>query len=475
MGSSLVVDKAFYKFEQNVGMIDNEKRLKEMAIRPIGRLLWQYSLPAVVGMLVMALYNVVDRIFIGQWVGPDAIAGLAVTFPIMNLATAVGVLVGVGSTARISIALGEKHKSLAEEILGNAMTLTVINAAVYIAIFGAFMSPLLRLFGASDATLPYAYSYMMPLLPGLLLTNVAYGFNNVIRSSGYPARAMYTMLIGAAVNTILDPLFIYVFKWGIAGAALATDIAMAVSALYVMWHFSNKDVSLTFRRGTFRLRKRIVVSIISLGAAPALVNAAGCVINAIINNTLLSYGSDYDIGAAGIMVTFTSLLVTVVLGICQGLQPLIGYNYGAGKIQRLRKAYFLAVATATAITAGGTVVGLLFPREVGMAFTSDNALLDATERALRSCLLAFPVVGFQIISTTLFQSLGKASESILVSLLRQVIFLIPLLLWLPRCLGIDGVWYSFPISDALATVVTLILVWLQLRMLAKMAVKPGLS
>lgn len=450
-------------------MMSNDRRLVEMATRPMGRLLWQYSLPAVVGMLVMALYNVVDRIFIGQWVGPDAIAGLAVTFPIMNLATAVGVLVGVGSTARISIALGENRKSMAEEILGNAMTLTIVNAAVYIAIFGVFMNPLLRVFGASDATLPFARAYMMPLLPGLLLTNIAYGFNNIIRASGYPSRAMYTMLIGAVVNTVLDPLFIYVFDWGITGAAISTDIAMAVSALYVMWHFRNRDVSLTFRRGTFGLRKQIVVSIISLGAAPALVNAAGCAINAIVNNTLLAYGNDRDIGAAGIMITFTSLLVTVVLGICQGLQPLIGYNYGAGKIHRLRKAYFLAVGAATVITAGGAVVGLLFPREVGMAFTTDGALLDATERALRSCLIAFPVVGFQIISTSLFQSLGKAAESILVSLLRQVLFLIPLLLWLPRSFGIDGVWYSFPISDSLATLVTLALVWIQLRMLGKQA------
>ena len=440
-----------------------DKRLLELAQKPVGRLLWQYSLPAVVGMLVMALYNVVDRIFIGQWVGPDAIAGLAITFPIMNLATAIGVLVGVGATARISIVLGEKNMRRAEEILGNAMTLTIVNAAVYIACFAIFMDPMLHLFGASDATLPYAREYMMPLLPGLLLTNVAYGFNNVMRASGYPRRAMYAMFIGAAVNTILDPIFIYIFEWGIAGAAIATDIAMAATAAYVMWHFKQPGVSLTFRRGTFVPRWHIVAAIISIGAAPALVNAAGCIINAIVNNTLLQYGSDRDIGAAGIMLTYTNLLVTVVLGICQGLQPILGYNYGAGLGHRLKKTLYLAIGAASVVTTVGALFGLFFPREVGMAFTTDSDLLDATQRALSLCLMAFPFVGFQIISTTLFQSIGMAGKSILISLLRQVLFLIPLLIFLPRALGLEGVWLSFPFSDLLATIVTFLLVYYQLR------------
>lgn len=443
--------------------MENNARLHQLGNRPVGRLLWEYSLPAVVGMLVMALYNVVDRIFIGQWVGPEAIAGLAVTFPIMNLATAIGVLVGVGSSARISIVLGEGDTSRAEHILGNAMTLTLINAGIYIAAFAVFMNPLLHLFGANDITLPYARGYMMPLLPGLLLTNIAYGFNNVMRSTGYPARAMYTMLIGAIVNTILDPIFIYVFDWGITGAAWATNIAMAVSAIYVMRHFFSRDVTLRFRRGTFRINWKIFTAIISLGAAPALVNFAGCAINAIVNNTLLHYGTYRDIGAAGIMITFTSLLVTVVLGICQGLQPIIGYNFGAGNYHRLKKAYFLAAGAATVITSVGGIIGLVFPREVGMAFTSDKDLLDATQRALSICLAAFPVVGFQIISSALLQSIGQASKAIWVSLLRQVIFLIPLLFILPRISGLEGVWMSFPVSDVFATVATLGIVWYQLR------------
>lgn len=442
-------------------------RLDQLATRPVGRLLWEYSLPAVVGMLVMALYNVVDRIFIGQWVGPDAIAGLTVTFPIMNLTTAIGVLIGVGASAKVSIMLGAGKPDIANVILGNSLVLTFINAAIYIALFAVYIDPLLRLFGASDVTLPYARDYMLVLLPGCLMTNLAYGLNNIMRASGYPQRAMATMLIGAAVNVALDPLFIYVFEWGIEGAAWATDIAMAVSALFVGVHFMRGDATVRFTAGVWRLQWRLIAGIIAIGAAPAIVNAASCIINALVNNSLLHYGSDRDIGAAGIMVTFTSLLVTIVLGLCQGMQPIIGYNYGAGLHHRLRRTYLLAVVAASVVTAGGAIFGLAFPREVGMAFTTDNVLLDATERALRLCLLAFPVVGYQIISTALFQSVGQAAKSILVGLLRQVVFLIPLLISLPREIGIDGVWLSFPISDLIATVVTTILVISQFRHMPK--------
>lgn len=443
------------------------EKLNELARKPVGRLLWEYSLPAVVGMLVMALYNVVDRIFIGQWVGPDAIAGLAVTFPLMNLATAIGVLVGVGSSARMSIVLGANRHDLAERILGNAFTLTMVNGIIYIAVFTIYLDPLLHLFGASENTLPYGREYMLILMPGCLLTNITYGFNNLMRASGYPRRAMMTMLIGAAVNTVLDPLFIYVFDWGIGGAALATDIAMAVSAFFVMAHFFRCDSTLRFRRGIFSLDWKIVAGIISIGAAPALVNAASCIINAIANNALLYYGSDRDIGAAGIMVTYTSLMVTVVLGICQGMQPVVGYNYGARQLHRLKHTYMLAVAAASVITGVGGLFGLFFPSLVGRVFTSDASLISATDTAIGICLAVFPVVGFQIISTAFFQSIGNATKSIIVSLLRQVIFLIPLLIFMPRAFGLEGVWMSFPISDAVATIITAALIWSQFRTLRR--------
>ena len=447
--------------------MNDSERLYQLAHKPVGRLLWQYSLPGITGMLVQGLYNVVDRIFIGQWCGPDAIAGLTVTFPLMNLATAVGVLVGVGSCSRISIVLGNGDKPLAERYLGNALTLTLLNAAIYISLFAIFMDPLLMAFGASPNTLPIAREYMMCMLPGLLLINVAFSLNNVMRASGYPARAMTTMIIGAVVNLILDPLFIKVFGWGIDGAAIATDIAMAVSAWFVLAHFCRKDSTLRFRRGTFALSRTIFLGIVSLGAAPALVNAAACGINAIVNTSLVAFSepgtADISIAAAGIFITFTSLSVTVVLGICQGLQPIIGYNFGAGLLHRLRRSYLLAVAVATALTMLACAAGMLVPQYVAAAFTTDRTLIDATVYAIRHSTWAFGVVGFQIISTTLFQSLGKAGKSIFLSLTRQVIFMVPLLLTLPQFIGLQGVWLSFPISDLLATAVTAILVIYQLR------------
>lgn len=443
------------------------EQLDELATRPVGRLLWKYSLPAVVGMLVMALYNVVDRIFIGQWVGPDAIAGLAITFPIINLATAIGVLVGVGSAARVSIVLGYGDKAMAEKILGNALTLTIVNGVAYIACFAIFIDPMLKAFGASDATLPYGRQYMLVVLPGLLLTNVAFGFNNIMRASGYPGRAMVTMIIGAVVNIALDPLFICVFHWGIWGAAFATDIAMAASAVFVMCHFARRDVTLRLHRHTYSLEWKVVLAIISIGAAPALVNFAGCAVNALINRALGEWGGDRAIGAAGIMVTYTSILVTTVLGICQGMQPVVGYNYGAGHLHRLRRTYWLAVGASSAITAVGAVFGLLFPSAVARAFTSDPDLIAASDYALHICLCAFAVVGFQVVSTGFFQSIGKAGKSILLSLARQVIFLIPLLVWLPPVRGLFGVWVSFPLSDIAATVLTVLLIWWQFRQLER--------
>lgn len=439
------------------------RRLTELASEPVGRLLWRYSLPAVVGMLVMALYNVIDRIFIGQWVGPDAIAGLAITFPVMNITTAIGVLIGVGASARTSIALGQRQYDKAEKILGNTLTFTLLNGVVYIALLGVFMDPMLRLFGASEVTLPYARDFMLIMLPGCLATNMAFSLNNLIRSSGYPRVAMFTMLIGAAVNVVLDPIFIYVFEWGIAGAAIATDIAMFVSAGFVVAHFMRRNVTVRFRRGIFRPDWKLLLSIMAIGAAPAIVNISSCVVNALANHALLDYGTDRDIGAAGIMVTYTSLMVTLVLGICQGMQPIVGYNYGARNLHRLRRAYFLAVACATVVTTAGGLFGFFYPGVIGRIFTTDPELIASTERALGTCLAVFPVVGFQVVSTSFFQSIDKASESIFVGLLRQVVVLIPLLLILPSYFGLDGVWMAFPGSDAVSTLITAFLVYYQLK------------
>ena len=424
----------------------------------MGRLLWEYSLPAVVGMLVMALYNIVDRIFIGQVVGPAAIAGMTITFPLMNITTAVGVLVGVGSATRISIMMGRNDRPAAERILGNAVVLTIINGAIYIAAFLIWLDPILEAFGAGDITLPYARTYILWVLPGLLLTNVAFGLNNVLRSTGYPTKAMFTMIIGAVVNVVLDAVLVLGFDMGMKGAAIATDIAMTASGWFVIAHFFRKEVTLRFCRGTFRLSRRVVGAIMSIGAAPFIVNVASCLINVLINRSLSAHGGDMAIGAAGIFVTVTSLIVTIVIGINMGLQAVIGYNYGAGLYHRLRRAFWLAAAVAVGICTVGCLCGLLAPQYIARAFTSDDFLISTTVTCLRNALWAFPVVGFQIVSSCLFQSVGKPVRAMILSLSRQVLFLIPLMLWLPGIYGVEGVWLSFPLSDVLSTIVSILLV-----------------
>ncbi|MCM1483251.1 MAG: MATE family efflux transporter [Muribaculaceae bacterium] len=429
----------------------------------ISRLLWDYSLPAVTGMLVMSLYNVIDRIFIGQGVGTDAIAGLAITFPVMNVASALGVLVGAGAAARVSILLGARNHHGASRVLGNSLTLIVIIAAIYISCFAIWLDPILRAFGASDVSLPYAHDFMICILPGMFIMNIAFSFNNIMRASGYPVKAMYSMFAGAGANLILAPLFIFVFGWGIRGAAIATDLAMSLFAVIVMSHFFRRGSTLHFTKGIYRLQWATVLSIVAIGAAPSLVNLAGSAINVIINKTLYYHGSDSAVAAAGIFTTFTSLLVMVVVGICQGMQPIVGYNYGAGLTHRLKRTFWLAVLWSTCVVTAGSAFGLAFPSLIARAFTVDAGLISVTSNAFTHALWAFWAVGFQVVATNFFQSIGKAGKSIFLSLTRQVIFLIPLLLTLPRTMGLDGVWTSFPFSDILATIVTACMIWWQFR------------
>lgn len=441
--------------------------ISDLATRSIGRLLWEYSMPAIVGMVVMSLYNVIDRIFIGRGVGAEAIAGLAITFPVMNISAAIGVLIGAGAAARVSIMLGQRDRRSAEEVLGNATVLIVVNALIYLTLFAIFLDDILRLFGASDATLPYARDFMTWILPGMLIMNVMYSLNNVMRATGYPRLAMITMFIGAGCNVVLAPVFIFVLDMGIKGAAIATDLSMAVGMVFVLAHFFNPKSTVHFRRGIYRLRWRIVAGIISIGAAPSIINAASCAINILINRSLVSLGGDLAVGAAGIFSTYTSLLCMVVVGLCQGVQPIIGYNYGAGHIGRMQHAFWLSVLIATAVTTAGCFFGLACPEWIALAFTDNAELIGVTVNSLQISMLVFWAVGFQIVSTTLFQSIGLVGKSIFLSLIRQVIFLIPLLIALPRSMGLDGVWASFPASDAFATVVTLIMVLWQLRRLRR--------
>lgn len=447
----------------------NNESLNRLDKAPVGRLLWEYSVPAVVGIVVMSIYNVIDRIFIGHGVGPDAIAGLAITFPVMNVSAAFGVLIGAGASTRTSIVLGQHNHDKAREILGNSIVMTLIFGTFYISMFAMLMDPVLRLFGASDQSLPYAHDFMMYILPGLLINNITYSFNNVMRATGYPNKAMYTMFIGAGLNVVLAPVAIFVLHWGIKGAAIATDISMGVSALFVMQHFFDKKHEIHFTPGTYRLRWSVLKPIIAIGAAPCIVNTAGCVINAVINNTVYRHGGDSAVAAIGIFTTFTQLLVTFVIGVCMGMQPIVGYNYGACRFDRLKRAFWLSATVCTLVCTLGCVLCQFVPGVVSHLFTNDAALIEASDNALRLTTWMFWAVGFQIVITNFFQSLGEATKSIIMSLIRQVIFLLPLLFTLPKWLGLNGVWLSFPFSDLAATLVSVVMLAVVMRKITRLA------
>ena len=327
----------------------------ELATLPVGKLLWRYSVPAIVGTMVMSLYNVIDRIFIGQGVGPDAISGLALTCPIMSISGAIGMLVGQGAAARISIVLGQDDKEKAEKILANSLILSITFALCYLSLFVVFMDDILRSFGGSDRTIPYAREFLLYIMPGMLFTNLCYSFNNMMRASGYPGKAMYTMLIGAFSNLILAPIFIFGLKLGIKGAAIATDIAMTISAVFVMAHFCNARSNVRFHRRYFKLEWAILINIVSIGMSPFLVNIASSVINAIINTSLYRYGGDEAIGAFGIFNSYATLVVMLIVGLCQGMQPVVGHNYGAGNYNRMTRAFKITCAEDTLCATGGWI------------------------------------------------------------------------------------------------------------------------
>lgn len=444
-------------------MTADSQRLRDLATLPVGRLLWRYALPSVVGMVVMQLYNVVDRVFIGHGVGPEAIAGLAITFPIMAISAALGVMVGAGGSTRVSIMLGAKDHEGAERVSGNAFTMLCIFVTAYVTAFAVWTDPIIVAFGGSPVSLPYAREYLLWVLPGMALTNFAFSFNNIMRASGYPRRAMMTMIIGAVANVVLDPVFIFALDMGIRGAAIATDIAMALSAAFVMAHFFRPASTVRLHRRYLGLNARIVMAIAAIGASPCAVNAASSFINAVLNRALLTHGGDTAVASATIFTTYTGFICMTALGVSIGMQPIVGYNYGAGLTHRLRRVFWLAVIVCSAMTVGGSVAGMAFPRAIATIFTHYPPLVEATAGSLRLVLVAFGIVGFQMASTTFFGALGMAGKSFVVSLCRQVLFMVPLVLVLPGLWGTDGVWLSFPISDVLATLVILPMILWQLR------------
>lgn len=436
--------------------------------KKISVLVWEYSIPAIIGTLVNSLYNIVDRIFIGQGVGAYAISGLAITFPVTILASSLGMLVGVGAASRISISLGERKKHTAEQILGNSLILILLFNAVIMTLFYVYLDPILLAFGATANTLPYAREYLQIVLIGNIFISLCYSFNNMMRASGYPKKAMITMLIGALLNIILDPVFIFVFDLGIAGVAWATVISMFVGMLFVMHHFIQDSSLIRLRKENIRLNKNIVLAIVSIGLSPFFMQVAASGVAVLLNTSLLKHGGDLAVGAYGILNSMLLIIIMTVVGLNQGTQPIIGYNYGAGNFLRVKDTFFYTVKVATIITSAGFIIGMFFPRQFASAFTGDQELLEIAENGIRLSLIAFPLVGFQVVAGNFFQSIGQAKKAIIQSLSRQIIFLVPGLLIFPALLGLNGVWIAMPVSDFLASLLSLYLLVGQIRIIRNM-------
>ena len=435
----------------------------------LSRLLFRYALPAIIAQVAASLYNIVDSIFIGQGVGPLAISGLALTMPMMNLTAAFGAMIGAGSAALTSIRLGQGNKPAAERILGNVVLLNVVLGVVLMAFGLAYLDELLYFFGASDQTLPYAREYMRIILYGNVITHLYHGLNCMLRVAGYPNKAMNITIIAVVLNAILDAVFILWLKWGIAGSAWATVIAQML-AVVVQWiHFSDVKSFLRFRSEAFRFRWDIIKNIITVGMAPFMIQSCACVVVILVNNTLGEYGGDLSIGAYGIANRVAFLFTMVVMGFTQGMQPIVGYNYGARAYDRVLKTLWMTVGWSVATTTFGFLLCEVFPYQVVRIFVSEDGsgsateLIEASARGLRILVLMLPLVGFNIVAGNLFQHIGKPKRAILLSVSRQMLFLVPLIYFLPRYMAADGVWYSIPIADLLSTLLAALLLFQQIR------------
>lgn len=427
-----------------------------LGVEGVGKLLIKYSGPAIIATAAASLYNIIDRIFIGQGVGPMAISGLALTFPLMNITAAFGAMVGVGSSSMVSIRLGQHDRKGATLILGNAVMLNIFLGLAVGLLTLIFLEPILFALGASHETLPYAKEFMQVLLIGNVFTHLYYGLNNIMRASGYPGKAMVTTLITVAVNLVLAPLFIFVFHWGIRGAALATVFAQLTGAATAGFHFTRISSFVHFLPGYMRLKKVIIKDIISIGMSQFFILICASIVVSIMNLSLRKYGGDYAIGAFGILNSIGNLTVMVVLGFCQGMQPIVGYNFGAKQIPRVIKTFKLTIVAGTVVTSFGFLLAELLPRLISSAFTNDSMLIEMSTTGMRLTLMMFPLVGFQIVASSFFQSIGNAKISILLSLTRQVLFLIPALLILPHLFGLNGVWLASPAADITSTLLTLL-------------------
>ena len=422
----------------------NQRTPTELGTERIGKLLMQYAIPAIIAMTASSLYNMVDSIFIGHGVGTMAISGLAITFPLMNLAAAFGSLVGVGAATLVSVRLGQKDYDTAQRVLGNVVVLNVIIGVMFTILCLLFLDPILRFFGASDATLPYARDYMQVILLGNVVTHLYLGLNSVLRSSGHPQKAMFATITTVLINTALDPLFIFVFGWGIQGAAIATIIAQTFSLVWRIYLFVDKRGLLQFH--IFRLRRKIVADSLAIGMSPFLMNLASCFIVILINLGLKEHGGDIAIGAFGIVNRLVFLVVMIVMGINQGMQPIAGYNFGAQLYPRVTRVLKLTIYGATAVTTTGFLIALFLPDIIVSIFTTDDELIRLSAEGLRIVTIFFPIVGFQMVTSNFFQSI------------------------LPHFFGAWGVWASMPVSDLAASIVAAIMLIAQFKKFHRMAV-----
>ena len=399
--------------------MDNKQATLELGTKPVGRLLMQYALPAMVAMTASSLYNIIDRAFIGQVVGPEAIAGLGITFPLMNLSGAFGAAVGVGASTCISVRLGQKDYEAAEHLLGNTVTLNLIVGLLFMAVCFLFLDPILLFFGASNVTLPYAREFMEVILAGNIITHMYFGMNAVLRAAGKPRQAMYAVLFTVGMNIALIIAFVWWFRWGIRGAALATVTSQSMALCWQLWIFSNKKELLHLKRGIYIF----------------------------MNNQFVRYGGDMAVGAYSIANSIAMVFFMFVIGVNQGMQPIAGYNYGAQNYDRMMRVLWLAIAVATCILLVGWALSMLFPRQLARIFTTDKTLIEMAARGIKLNMLVFFVVAGQAVITNFFQCIGKVRISIFLSLTRQLILLIPMAYILPLFLGLDGVWYSMAASD----------------------------
>lgn len=440
--------------------MDNKQATMELGTKPVGGLLMQYAIPAIIAMTASSLYNIIDRAFIGQIVGPEAIAGLGITFPFMNLSGAFGAAVGVGASTCISVKLGQRDYKTAENLLGNTVTLNLIIGLLFMVVCLVFLDPILRFFGASDATLPYAHQFMTVILLGNMITHMYFGMNAVLRAAGKPRHAMYSVLFTVGMNIVLIIVFVWWFRWGIRGAAMATISAQSMALCWQLWIFSNKKEVLHLKKGIYKLKANLVRNIISIGISPFLMNTTSCIIVIFMNNQFVHYGGDMAVGAYSIANSVVMVFFMFVIGITQGMQPIVGYNYGAEKYDRMLRCLWLAIAYATAILLLGWALSMLFPRQIARIFTTDAELLDLSAKGIRLDMLVFFVVASQAVITNFFQCIGKVRISIFLSLTRQLFMLLPLAYILPKFWGLDGVWYSMPASDFCSFAMTIpILFW----------------